>query len=246
MLWGRLGFDPSLDNERIVALIEQRFPAVTGRMLFDAWQHGSMIYPLTTGFHWADFDFQWYIEGCRSRPGPAQTVSGFHDVNRFITLGTHPGTDNIAIPRYVEAFIANEKLSGTSPLEVARSLDTHADAALAGIAKLTDAAEKRASGTSELHDTLGDIRAMALLGKYYAAKIRGATALALFRRTADGIHQDTSVRELTDAARYWDRYTAQAKSMYKNPLWTNRVGNVDWDELTREVARDIEIARHGL
>jgi hypothetical protein len=246
MLWGRLGFDPSLDNERIIALIEHRFAGVPGRILFDAWQHASMIYPLTTGFHWANFDFQWYIEGCRSRPGPAQTASGFHDVNRFITLGTHPGTDNIAIPRYVEAVVEHEKLPGTSPLQVAQRLDSHADAALAGIAKLVDAAGERASAPSELHETLGDIRAMALLGKYYAAKIRGATALALFRRTEDTAHQNTSVRELTEAVRHWDRYTAQARSMYKNPLWTNRVGYVDWDELTREVATDIEIAKKRL
>ena len=31
-------------------------------------------------------DFQWYIEGCQSRPGPAENETGFHDVNRFITL----------------------------------------------------------------------------------------------------------------------------------------------------------------
>ena len=52
-----------------------------------------MIYPLVTGFHWADFDFQWYIEACRSRPGPAKTASGFHSVETFITQPVHPGTE---------------------------------------------------------------------------------------------------------------------------------------------------------
>ena len=58
-----------------------------------------MIYPLVTGFHWADFDFQWYIEACRSRPGPAKTVSGFHSVETFIQQPVHPGTDNISDSR---------------------------------------------------------------------------------------------------------------------------------------------------
>lgn len=204
-----------------------------------------MIYPLTTGFHWADFDFQWYIEGCRSRPGPARTESGFHDVNRFITLGTHPDTDNIAIPRYVEAVVSQEKLSGTSPREVARRLDEHANAALASIDDVAPGIGSRESGRSEARETLDDIRAMALLGKYYAAKIRGATELALFRKTRDETHKKRSVHELTAAGRAWDSYTTQAKSMYKNPLWTNRVGYVDWDELTREVARDIAIAEQA-
>ena len=72
LLWGRLGYDPTLDDERIAALVGQRFPGVDARKLLAAWQDASMIYPLVTGFHWADFDFQWYIEGCRSRPGPGE------------------------------------------------------------------------------------------------------------------------------------------------------------------------------
>ena len=103
LLWGRLGYDPTLDNERIAALVAQRFPGADASALLTAWQNASMIYPLVTGFHWADFDFQWYIEGCRSRPGPAKTTSGFHSVDTFITQRVHPGTDNLTIPQYVEA-----------------------------------------------------------------------------------------------------------------------------------------------
>ncbi len=88
-------------NERIAALVGQRFPGIDAIKLLAAWQDASMIYPLVTGFHWADFDFQWYIEGCRSRPDPAKTASGFHSVETFINQPVHPGTDNITIPAYV-------------------------------------------------------------------------------------------------------------------------------------------------
>ncbi len=242
MLWGRLGYDPTLDNARLINLLGIRFPGLPAKPLFDAWQHASMIYPLTTGFHWADFDFQWYIEGCRSRPEPAQTQSGFHDVNRFITLGTHPGTDNIPIPRYVDATIAGEKLTGTTPFDVARSLDVHADAALAAVEKI--GMDNRATNR-EAKQTLADIRTMAWLGKYYAAKIRGATELALFRRTGQVSHRQAAVASLTQAAGFWDRYTGLAAASYRNPLWTNRVGIVDWQELKAEVANDITIAREA-
>lgn len=242
LMWGRLGYDPTIPNERFVAMLGSRFAPESAQRLFAAWQHASMIYPLATGFHWADFDFQWYIEGARSRPGPARTKSGFHDVNRFITLGTHPGTDNISIPRYVEAVLSSQQVAGTTPLQVATQLDTHADTALAALERLKSQVSGR---QGELAETLSDIRAMALLGKYYAAKIRGAMALEMFRKTGEITHRARSVRELEDAAEHWARYTSQARSLYKNPLWTNRVGTVDWDELTLEVAKDIEIAKHA-
>jgi hypothetical protein len=237
LLWGRLSYDPAMDDERIAALVSARFPGVDGRRLLAAWQHASMTYPLTTGFHWGQFDFQWYVEACFSRPEPARTASGFHDVNRFITLGVHPGTDNISIPRYVDAVVSGEVPAGTTPPHVAQRLDRHADSALAGVAALAGVTER------ELRETIGDIRAMALLGKYYAAKIRGATELALYRRTGRPEHQAAAITELTAAAGHWSAYTAQAAALYRNPLWTNRVGIVDWEELRGEVARDIEIAR---
>ena len=97
-------------------------------------------------------------------------------------------------------------------------------------------------GDKEVRLTLGDIRAMAYMGKYYAHKIRGATELALFRETQKSKHQDAAIRELTEAARFWRLYVSTALSQYKNPLWTNRVGYCDWQKLAQEVLNDIKIA----
>jgi hypothetical protein len=146
LLWGRLGYDPTLDNERIVALLGQHFAGqhVDAGELLEAWQSASLIYPLVTGFHWGEFDFQWYIEGCCSRPGPAQTASGFHDVNRFITLGVHPGTDNIPIPSYVAALAAGVALQGTSPFQVADRIAAHAATALSALSRARSSARPSA------------------------------------------------------------------------------------------------------
>jgi hypothetical protein len=65
----------------------------------------------------------------------------------------------------------------------------------------------------------------------------------LFRATASAAHREGAVQSLTDAARSWRAYTAQARAQYRNPLWTNRVGIVDWAQLTVEVDQDIAIAR---
>jgi hypothetical protein len=241
LLWGRLGYDPTMDNDRIAAIVGQRFPGIDGQQLLTAWQDASMVYPLVTGFHWADFDFQWYIEACRSRPGPAKTTSGFHSVETFITQPVHPGTDNVPIPQYVAAIArGGERPKGTLPPSVADKIDARANAALARVTTLerTPAARRNA----ELAATLEDIRAMALLGRYYAAKIRGATALARYRATNKPGDQRDAVRHLTQAAAFWNDYTSRMGARYRNPLWTNRVGTVDWRELDAEVAHDIEIA----
>jgi hypothetical protein len=242
LLWGRLGYDPTLDDARLAALVGARFPGVDGAGLLAAWQDASLVYPLVTGFHWADFDFQWYIEACRSRPAPARTASGFHSVETFITQKVHPGTDNVPIPAYVAAKLEDERIPGTSPPEAAQRIDARADAALSALPAL----ERRAGGNAELTATLGDIRRMALLGKYYAAKIRGATELALFRATKRPGHQRDAIAWLERAAAFWAQYITSARQAYKNPLWTNRVGIVDWDELNQEVRKDVEIARASL
>ncbi|MBN2314119.1 MAG: hypothetical protein JXM79_09330 [Sedimentisphaerales bacterium] len=236
MIWGRLGYDPNLTDQRFIKILHERYPNVPAAELFAAWQSASMVYPLTTGFHWGALDFQWYIEACRSRPGPAQTQTGFHDVNRFITLEPHKGTDNISIPDYVKSVVAGKEPSGTTPIEVSEQIHRHADRALAILDGLSHDDNK------ELRLTLGDIRAMAYMGKYYAHKIRGATELALFRETKRPEHQKAAIRELTKAAEFWRHYVSTALSQYKNPLWTNRVGHCDWQKLTQEVVNDIKIA----
>ncbi len=236
MLWGRLGYDPLLTNERLIKVLGARYPQAKGEDLFSAWQHASMIYPLTTGFHWGALDFQWYIEACKSRPGPAQTATGFHDVNRFITLGPHGGTEYISIPAYVKSVVDGRAIDGTAPPIVARRIEAHADKAIEIVGRLDHGGDK------ELRLTLEDIRTMAWLGKYYAHKIRGATEMALFRATDGSPHREAAVRELNHAAACWRMYASLALGRYDNPLWTNRVGYCDWRGLTDEVLQDVVIA----
>jgi len=235
MMWGRLGYDPGIGNERFIKILRQRYPGVSGQDLFEAWQHASMIYPVTTGFHWGSLDFQWYIEACKSKPSYAYTESGFNDVNRFITLGTHGGTDNISIPDYVKALAEGKTPDGTTPVEVSDKLHAHADKALKILAELDH------GGNKELRLTLGDIEAIALLGKYYAHKIRGATEHLLYGNTQNETHRQAAISELNNAVAYWRRYTAVALGQYTNPLWMNRVGHANWRDLLDEVLKDVII-----
>ena len=222
MIWGRLGYNPQLGNDRFVSLIQTRFPEINAPEMFQAWQNASLIYPLVTGFHWGALDFQWYIESGQSQPSVSKTPSGYHDVTNFINLKPHPGTDNIAIPAYVKAFLSNTELKGTTPLQLADKILKVSNNALDWAVKLDK------TKSLELQFTIDDIKAMAWLGKYYAHKIKAATYTAIFRETLKKEWQTKMFDELNLSASYWRHYAAVGISNYQNPLWTNRVGYVDW------------------
>jgi hypothetical protein len=232
-LWGRLGYEPELDNGRLTALLQERFPAVNARVLFTAWQDASLVPTTVTSFHWGPLDFHWYVEACQGRPEQGQTPTGFHDVNRFISLRPHPASGMVSIPDYVK----HPRATGITPPQVAARLDELAASALAGAERLQAAA----GSDRELRATLEDIRALAYLGKYYAHKIRAALALAQQRAAHDPARQKLLADELNRAAQAWRLYGATAVTQYRNPLWTNRVGHVDWRQAYYSVLYDLTI-----
>ena len=125
-------------------------------------------------------------------------------------------------------------------MQVADQIDAHADRVLGTHVRVPRT--ERMSVKAELRATVSDMQLMSLMGKYYAAKIRGATELAMFRETRDPAHQKRAVEQLALARQHWSQYTERASAQYRNPLWTNRVGFVDWQELSGEVANDVALA----
>jgi hypothetical protein len=237
MMWGRLGFDPNLTNKRFIQILQHKFPEVEAEKLFEAWQEASMIYPVTTGFHWGALDFQWYIEACKSRKEFAQNETGFHDVNRFINLPPHPKSGYQSIPDFVKMVISGGTTPLTTPVEVALLLHEHAEK-VHMLLESMDSTENL-----ELLTTLHDIQTMALLGQYYGHKIMGSTYVAWYRETKDKNHQQKAIEELTLALESWKEYIEMALQQNINPIWTNRVGIVDWNKIKDWVEHDIEIAK---
>lgn len=224
MCWGRLGYNPNMSNDRFIDYIQYRFPTVNAKDMFDSWQSASMIYPWVTGFHWGSLDFQWYIESGQSKPFVAGTPSGYHDVNRFISLEPHKGTGYISIPDYTKAYCAGTEMKGETPIEVAKKIIESTDRSLKWVN------EQSIVMNREMRITVDDIRTIALLGKYYAHKILGATYLSLFRESFQKEWYEKCIDELNTSTGYWRHFSASALANYKNPLWTNRVGYVDWKE----------------
>jgi len=240
LLWGRFAYNPELSNERLAGILQARFPEVDGAQLLEAWQAASMVFPITTGFHWGPLDYHWYPEACVGVKG-SRKKGGFHDVESFIQLDNHGGTDFIDIETYVKELKKGNKPDGTTPHQVARRLLENAEKALS-IMKTLDV-----GSNPELAETLKDIEALALLGRYYGYKIEGSARLHLFREMKNPSDQQEAIEALEEAAANWRPYVDNLATRYQTPRWLSRIRSepVDWSELTQWVDEDIEIARQA-
>ncbi|MFX0101676.1 MAG: carbohydrate-binding family 6 protein [Candidatus Hodarchaeota archaeon] len=235
MLWGRMGYNPSLSNERLISMLQARYPGVNGSKLLEAWQRASMTYPRVTGFHWGALDFQWYIEGCRSNKSAASNESGFHDVNRFLILIPHEYSGVLSIGEYVEKRLEGKLPDKQTPLELADLIEkdvTRAEDIVEGFDSVKD---------KELRLTIDDIRIICAMGHYYAEKIRGSTWVAIADETNNKNDGIKAIEALSRAAEHYKNFVNLATTNHHNPLWTNRVGHVDWEKQVDDVMGDIEV-----
>jgi hypothetical protein len=211
LLWGRLAYEPTIPDQRFEAILEARFPQ-GGRRVFEALSTTSKILPLVNRFYWGYFDFMWYPEASWSQ-------AGFVGVRDFITPKFPPMRDDedgeTLRLMSVKAFVDRGSIAGhLTPLEVAREIDVLATEGVNRLKQVLGAA----TGDAELAETIGDIRAMAALGRYYAAKIRGAVELARYEKTKDAAAHAKARTELQASSEHWREYAR---------LWSaQNVGNV--------------------
>ncbi|MBI3948486.1 MAG: carbohydrate-binding family 6 protein [Armatimonadetes bacterium] len=233
MLFGRLGFDPTLPNSHFERAVADRFPEMPAGKLLDAWTAASRTLPLITRFYWGGLDLHWYPEGCFRN-------KGFHSVRHFAESFWEPirGSGIIGITEWRDPALRGEPIPAITPLDIASDLEANAARALRLVGELKPFQGDR----KELRLTLGDIEALAHLGRHYAEKIRGAAEIALFDADPKPERRAAAIAHLEIALEHWRRYAAIAKRQYK-PQLLNRVGYLDFDALTEKVAADITMAR---
>ncbi|MBI4874112.1 MAG: carbohydrate-binding family 6 protein [Acidobacteria bacterium] len=235
LLWGRLSYDPELPDALFERIVAQRFPEAPGGKLYRAWADASQVFPLITRFFWGDIDLRWFPEACLSHPKHC----GFYTVRHFVEGETMPGSGVLNILEWRRRKLASEAMNGTTPLETADALDGAAARTLAALPELRAAQ----ASNKELRLTLGDLEAMAWLGRYYANKIRGAASLALYDQSGAESDKAAAVRSLGTALDSWYRYSGAYAAQYMQPRLYNRVGFVDIPALSAKAAEDVEIAR---
>jgi len=232
MLWGRLSYEPTLPDTLFERTLAVRFPEVPAAKLFAAFSAASKIIPQTTRFFWGDIDLKWFPEACTRHPCP----KGFYTVKHFIAGETMPGSGILSIGAYRDRLLMKKPMDGITPLEVALALKGHAATTLQLLSQMPEKVADK-----ELRLTLGDLKAMAHLGNYYAEKILGATDLALFDKTGKAELKESAVKHLREAMEHWKAYAAAAKRQYRPQLLT-RIGYVDLNALAEKARQDVEMA----
>jgi hypothetical protein len=255
MLWGRLGFDPTLTDGHFQRALATRFPQVPSDRLYLASTTASKIIPQITRFFWGDIDIKWFPELCTQYPTP----KGFYTVKSFMLGQTEPGSNIMNIRGWralSQRAVSTNDFAGKpqmTPLEVADALQKWSDETEALVHELMPltAADSHSVGASalgttrsthELRETLADFRSMALLGAYYAEKIRGACDLATFDETGDEAQRASAMDHLQRALASWRNYAAGVNAQYI-PQLLNRIGQSNPDGLTPSVEADMSIAR---
>lgn len=237
MLWGRLAYEPALPDAHFERVLAARHPKASSPQIFRALQGAAQVMPLITRFFWGDIDLKWYPEACWSHR--RSNGQGFYTVRHFMNGITMPGADVLCIRDWRARRTSRQPMTETTPLDIADALDDAASGTLAALDTLREAAREDA----ELRKTVTDCEALAWLGRYYASKIRGACALALFDVNGERPEQEAALRQLDDAHSHWKQYAAIRDAHYVPALY-NRVGYVDVTALTEQVAADLEIARN--
>jgi hypothetical protein len=238
MQWGRLAYDPSLPDSYFEKALAARHPGASSHDLFVALQSASQIMPYITRFFWGDIDLKWFPEACWSHPQRKGGDGGFYSVQKFMEGSAMPGANVLNIRDWRTRLAKRQPMEQTTPLEIASALEGAASQTFASLANLREAAKSDA----ELQKNLNDCEALAHLGRYYAAKIHGACALALFDESRDNHEHDASLRHLTKALTHWKDYATVRDTHYVPALY-NRLGFVDISAITEEVAADITIAQ---
>jgi hypothetical protein len=236
-IWGRLSFDPALENSHFEKLLAARFPQVSSAKLYQASCEASKIFPEITRLYWGFSDYRWFPEACVNR-------AGFVTIQHFIKRVSMPGTNNINIQLWRDKKIAGEEINEKTPLEVAASLKNYATNTLKLLAEL-----RQVSHTDkELCLTLGDLEAFAHLGNYYAEKVIGASNIALYDVTMNKAEQAGAIKHLEKALVHWDAYAKIYTKQYVQPVRYGRVcqsGLVDIPgDLRNQVAKDIVMAKN--
>jgi len=231
MLWGRLGYNPDIPNERFENIIATKFPKTDAKLLLETWSEASKIIPQINRFAWGDWDYHWQPEACM------ETWNDLKPIDKFITNPTMEGSSIINANDYAKAVLNKDNISSITPIDVIKNLKTYSINCRISANKLLS---KETS--EELEQTLLDIKSMSYLGDYYASKFEAAVSLAFYKHSAEQSHKEKAIRALNNAVKHWTLYSDINVKRYQ-PQNFARLRTFNWNTQLEWVKKDVEIAK---
>jgi hypothetical protein len=244
-IWGRLLYDPKTPDAVFEAEFTRRYGA-GARNLLNAFSLASQTQLRLASLYDSRWDFTLYGEGSLALQGETTRYIG---VDALLAQGTLD-PDYVPIAEYVET-MANGGSYGAgrvTPPRLAEMLERDDREAL----RLVGAMD--VSGSAAFANEVADVKAWANLGLHQAAKVRGAMALAEYRRSGREIDKQSAVACLQEALARWDDLVAITRPLYRDMPLTHLNGNAfvanpdnlfHWALVRDDVAKDVEVARNA-
>ena len=238
-LWGRLLYNPETPN----AVFSQAFAHKYGEAaqpLFDAYQEASKVQLQIASFYNGTWDFTLYSEGFLALgPDGTTLISVEQLIDRDPLDPDYVSIRDFVAMQEQDASVQEGKIS---PPALADSLENEAERALAWVENINT------SDNNSLLYEVADVKAWAHLGRYFAEKLRGATALYQFRQTQEVQSQETAITHLETAAGHWKALVGVTEAVYE-PVPLTHLNEAEeqyfhWSNYQDEVQQDIEIARN--
>lgn len=251
--WGKLLYNPSTPDQLFIDELSGRYGKDISEALFKAMNLAGKVNLRISSFHKGGNDPSLTVEHCLSRdamryPGALKKENQlpFIHINYFIQHDVLDFTQYCNIQDYVAKTLAKEGLGDgvMSPLQLADTLEMEAHEALEFIASVN-------SSPGPIDYEIADIKAWAYLGLYYAEKIRGGTALELFRETSNDKYQKQAIVHLNNALEHWlilSKVTGEVMQPVQNAKITHLREPIKytWSSLIEYVEHDIKIAEENI
>jgi hypothetical protein len=237
LAWGRTAYNPETPDAVFENAFKQRFGPKAGTQVHDLMTLSSKIIPLIYTHHCLGPDHR--NVSPEFETGNCSTyqpwVTGINNIDTFANYGALDQQTSISPVVFADETLSRQLAGKKTPLEAADELDALADQCLDMIAKTTVA-----SGQKEWDLLVNDVKAMASLARYYAAKDRAAVALQFYYKTGDVSQVFPAKEHMLEAAEQWRALDKVTAKQYRPILDRLRCGpDYTWDKQSPDIQADL-------
>lgn len=232
MLWGRLGYNPEIAEQRFVKIIGTKYPEVNSELFYKTWKTASEIIPQVNTFHWRDWDYMWQVEACM------EIWNDLRSVDAFRTNPTMEGSGILNPRDFVIAKLAKKTITSKTPLDIATNLQSVSVASIRGANELL-----KSHLSKEAEATVLDMKSMGYLGTYYVNKIKAAVALEYFKNSGAVSDKLNAEQCLEAAVKCWENYrNINVNRSYGQNF--SRLRTFDWNKQLQHVVKEVEMVKN--
>lgn len=212
LCFGRMGYDPQTEPEVWRREFRHRF-GESAESVEKAFASASRILPLVTATRLPSAsEWSWWPEMDTGDALPEYARTQPSDTSQFYAIRSWKPTPqwrfeewDADIPGFVEDAVAGRVGAKTSPVEVSLELSR--------LAKETEAALAGVSGEID-----PDLRVLAALGEFHAAKTLAAVDWAFFDETGDRKRLPRALAKMREAESAWEKIVALTEGVYHDNL----------------------------